>query len=91
MDDVFPTAVYLLCFLTSTACAWLLGRSYKRTGARLLFWSAACFFFLAANNLLLVVDLLIFANVDLRLGRLLLAMAAVSVMIFGLIWDLGEE
>ncbi len=91
MDDVFPAAVYSLCFLTSSACAWLLGRSYNRTGARLLFWSAACFSFLAANNLLLVADLLIFANVDLRLGRLLLALAAVSVMIFGLIWDLEEE
>ena len=91
MDDVFPTAVYLLCFLTSSACAWLLGRSYRRTGARLLLWSGACFGLLAANNLLLVIDLLVFADVDLRLGRLLLAIAAVAVMIFGCIWDLGEE
>lgn len=91
MDDVFPTAVYALCFLTSSACAWLLGRSYRRTGARLLLWSGACFAFLAANNLLLVVDLLIFKEVDLRLGRLLLALAAVGVIIFGFIWDLGEE
>lgn len=91
MDDLFPTAVYTLCFLTSTACAWLLGRSYRRTGARLLLWSGACFGLLAANNLLLVVDLLIFKDVDLRLGRLLLGMAAVSVIIFGFIWDLWEE
>ena len=40
-------AVYVLCFLTSTACAWLLGRSYARTGARLLLWSSICFAFLA--------------------------------------------
>lgn len=91
MDDLFPTAVYTLSLLTSTACAWLLGRSYRRTGARLLLWSGACFGFLAANNLLLVVDLLILEGVDLRLGRLLLALAAVSVIIFGFIWDIGEE
>ncbi len=27
MAGSFPTAVYLLCFLTSSACAFLLGRS----------------------------------------------------------------
>ena len=91
MDEVFPTAVFSLCFLTSAACAWLLGRSYRRTGARLLFWSAVCFGFLAANNLLLVVDLLVLKDVDLRLGRLLLALAAVAVIIFGFIWDSVEE
>jgi hypothetical protein len=68
-----------------------LGRSYKRTGARLLFWSGFCFGLLAANNLLLVADLLVFKDIDLRLGRLLLAMGAVGVMIFGFVWDLGEE
>lgn len=91
MDDVFPTAVYALCFLTSTACAWLLGRSYARTRARLLLWSSACFSLLAANNLMLVFDLLIFIDVDLRIFRLLLAAAAVSVIVYGFIWDVGEE
>ena len=91
MDDIFPTVVYSLCFLTSSACAWLLGRSYQRTGARLLLWSSLCFILLAANNLLLVVDLLVFPAVDLRIGRLLLAVAAASVLIFGFIWDLERE
>jgi hypothetical protein len=91
MGDVFPTAVYSLCFLTSTACAWLLGRSYARTRARLLLWSAACFAFLAGNNLLLVADLVVFPAGDLRLARLLLALAAVAVIIFGFIWDLEKE
>jgi hypothetical protein len=89
--DIFPTVVYLLCFLTSGACAWLLGRSYRRSGARLLLWSSLCFLFLAANNLLLSVDLLVLPEVDLRLGRLLLALAAVSILLFGFIWDLEEE
>ncbi len=91
MRDVFPTIVYLLCFLTSSACAGLLGRSYRRSGARLLLWSSLCFLFLAGNNLLLVIDLVVLPNVDLRLPRLLLALAAVSILLFGFIWDLEEE
>ena len=91
MHDLFPAVVYLLCFLTSSACAWLLGRSYRRTGARLLLWSGLCFFFLAANNLVLVIDLLVVPDLDLRLGRLLLALAAVGTLLFGFIWDLEEE
>lgn len=91
MNDLLATAVYLLCFLTSSACAFLLGRSYRRTGARLLLWSSLCFVFLALNNLVLVVDLLVLPQVDLRLWRLLLALAGVSVLLFGFVWDLEEE
>jgi hypothetical protein len=91
MAEFFPTAVYSLCFLASSACAWLLARSYARSGARLLLWSCLCFLFLAANNLVLTVDLLILPGLDLRLLRLLLALAAVSVLLFGFIWDLEKE
>ena len=91
MQQTFPTIVYLLCFITSSACAWLLGRSYARSGARLLLWSCACFVLLAGNNLLLVLDLLILPDVNLRIGRLLFALAAVSVLIFGFVWDLEED
>jgi hypothetical protein len=92
MSDLFPTAVYILCFLTSSACAWLLGRSYFRTRARLLLWSSLCFLLLAFNNLLLVADLIIFVeSFDLRIPRVLLALAAVSVLLFGFVWDMEEE
>ncbi len=91
MYDIFPAAVYTLCFLASSACAWLLGRSFGRTGARLLLWSSTCFLLLAANNLLLIIDLLVLPELDLRIGRLLLALSAVSVLLFGFIWDLEEE
>ena len=91
MEQVFPAAVYILCFLTSSACAWLLGRSYVRSKTRLLLWSSGCFVLLAGNNLLLVLDLLVFPDVNLRLGRLLLSLAAVVVLIFGFIWDLEED
>jgi biotin transporter BioY len=86
----FPTAVYLLCFLTSSACAGLLARSYRRTGARLLLWSAVCFLLLAFNNLAVIVDLLILPEFDFRLARHLLALAAVGVLLFGFIWDLED-
>lgn len=91
MGDLFPTVVYTLCFLTSSACAWLLMRSYGRSGARLLLWSALCFALLAANNLVLVIDMLVVPAADLRLGRLLLSLAAVGVMLFGFVWDLEKD
>ena len=91
MHDLFPATVYVLCFLTSSACAWLLGRSYRRTRARLLLWSSLCFLFLAANNLVLVFDLLLVPEIDLRVARLVLALAAVGTLLFGFIWDLEED
>lgn len=92
MTEVFPTIVYLLCFLTSLACAWMLGRSYYRNGTRLLLWSSVCFGFLALNNLALVLDLVVWPDsVDLTLLRLLLALAAVVSLIWGFVWEVGEE
>jgi hypothetical protein len=91
MGDVFPTTVYVLCFLTSTACAWLLGRSYARTGMRLLLWSSVCFGFLALNNLALVFDLVVWPDqVDLRIIRLLFAFAAVASLIWGFVWEVED-
>jgi Family of unknown function (DUF5985) len=87
MSNAFPSAVYLLCFLTSAACAVLLARSYMRTRMRLLLWSALCFLFLAGNNFLVVLDLLVLPDSDLRLARTLTALVAVGVLLFGFIWD----
>ena len=91
MSPTFPTVVYSLCFLTSAACAWLLGRSYLRTRARMLLGSSICFILLALNNLALVVDLVLFPDLDLRLLRLVLALAAVCALLFAFIWNLEEE
>jgi hypothetical protein len=91
MSDLFPTLVYVLCFLTSSACAFLLGRNYARTRARLLLWSALCFFLLACNNLTVMFDLLVFPDFRLREVRLVFALSAVSVLLFGLVWDLEER
>jgi len=91
MSEFFPTAVYLLCFATSALCAVLLARSYFASRARLLLWSALCFLLLAANNLVVVLDLLVIPEVNLRLLRLMLALAAVSVLLFGFIWDVERD
>lgn len=86
----FPAAVYILCFITSTACSWLLARNYARTGARLLMWSAICFALLAANNAVVFVDALMVPDLDLSLLRLGLSFAAVCILLFGFIWDLEQ-
>ena len=93
MADAFPTAVYILCFLTSATCAWLLGRSYFANRTPLLLWSSVGFVFLALNNLLLVLDLVVWPirEVDLRLPRLLMALAAACSVLFGFIWRVEEE
>jgi hypothetical protein len=90
MTDLLPTAVYLLCFLTSSACAILLARAYRRSAARLLLWSAASFALLALNNLTLVLDLVVFPDLDFRLLRHSFTLAALGVLLFGFIWDLDE-
>ncbi|MCW3797924.1 DUF5985 family protein [Sphingomonas sp. BN140010] len=90
MQPIFAAAVYLLCFGTSSACAVLLARGYARSGARLLLWSAICFAFLGLNNLLLVVDLLVWPQLDLRSWRLVLSLVGMGVLLFGFIWDQEE-
>ena len=82
MAEMFPALVYLLCLVTSTICAALLIRSYMSNPARLLLWSATCFALLALNNLVVVIDILAVPKLDLRLGRLLLSLAAVGVLLF---------
>lgn len=91
MTDIFPTIVYVLCLLTSAVCAWMLGSSYRRTQMPLLLWSAVCFGFLAANNLVVVLDLVVWPDMDLKLPRLLLSLAAVSSLIWGFVWEVREE
>lgn len=91
MTEVLAAIVYLLCLLTSAACAWLLGRSYRRTRTRLLLWSSVSFVFLAANNLVLVLDLVVLPDIDLQLARLLCSLAAVSALIWGFVWESEEK
>jgi hypothetical protein len=80
-------AIYLLCALTSTACAVLLARSWHRHRSGLLFSSVIGFTALAANNCLLVVDLTVFTEVDLATWRNATALLGVGSLLAGLIWE----
>lgn len=78
--------IYTLCFLTSLACAWLLLRSYRRTGHRLLFWSGLCFVGMTLNNVFLLLDKLVFPEVDLMPFRLGASLFALLLLLYGLIY-----
>ena len=79
--------IYSMCALTSVACAWLSLRGYLRSRYRLLFWSGLCFAGLSVNNMLLVLDKVVLPMVDLTTWRLVAALAAVVLLLFGLIWE----
>lgn len=81
------TIVYALCALTSVACAVLLLRGYRSTGARLLLWSGLCFAGLAVNNVLLFVDMRVVPSMDLSLWRTFPALLGVGLLLYGLVWD----
>lgn len=53
----------------------------------MLFWSGLCFLGLSVNNVLLVLDKLVLPMADLTLWRLVAALVAVVLMLFGLIWE----
>jgi hypothetical protein len=80
-------AIYVLCALTSIGCAVLLQRQYARTRTRLLAWSAACFAGLAANNLILMLDLIVYPQIDLSLPRSGVALLAVSALVVGMVGE----
>lgn len=80
--------VYVLCLLTSLACAALLYRHFRQTRMPLLFWSALCFTGLALNNALLLVDLYVFPQIDLFVLRTGAALVGTVVLLCGLIWNL---
>jgi hypothetical protein len=79
--------VYLLCAVTSAVCAAMLIRSFLRTRVRLLLWTSLCFAGLALNNTLLFIDLVIVPFADLSLLRTSLALGAMLILLFGLIWE----
>jgi hypothetical protein len=79
--------VYLFCALTSVACTVMLYRGYRRNPSPLLFWSSAGFVGLALNNILLFLDLVFLLEIDLSITRNLVALIAMMVLLYGLIWE----
>lgn len=78
---------YALCTATAALCAGSLLRAHARTRSPLLWWSGLCFVFLALNNALVVVDLLVFPDVDLFLIRNISALVGMGLLLYGLIWN----
>jgi hypothetical protein len=86
--NLFQPIVYFVCVITSSACMLLLLRGWRRTGNRLLLWSALCFVGLTVNNLLVFVDLVVFPlEISLLPWRHGTSLVAVSVLIWGFIWE----
>lgn len=79
--------VYILCGITSGLVAVALFLQYCRLRTKFLLWSSLCFVGIALNNALLVMDMVVFPNIDFSLPRIHLALLGVSAMIFGFIWD----
>jgi hypothetical protein len=87
MTSLWAALVYLLCLFTSAVCAGLLFRAWRKERNRLLFWTAFSFLFLALNNLALVADILVFTKISLWMLRFLLNLIALSVLLYGFIWE----
>ncbi|SHN05731.1 hypothetical protein SAMN05192549_10490 [Duganella sacchari] len=61
--------------------------TYRRNRGRLLFWSGLCFIGMSVNNILLVLDKLVFPEIDLLPLRLVSALVALLLLLFGLIYE----
>lgn len=80
-------ALYILTIVITLVCSILLLRSYIRVRNRLLLWSGLCFAGLTIENLLVFADLILFPAVDLYTYRLVSAAIAISLLLFGLVWE----
>ena len=80
--------VYALCALTALTCSVLLLRAWAQSRVALLFWSGLCFAVLTINNCLLIIDRIFLpVEVDLTTLRLGVALFALLLLLYGLIWE----
>ncbi len=79
--------IYILAFVTNLICSFLLLRAYRAVMKRLLLWSGLCFAGLALSSAMVFVDLVIFPRTDLYLIRLGISVAAMALLIYGLIFE----
>jgi hypothetical protein len=78
--------VYVLCAVTSLACAVLLLRAYRRSRVRLLLWSGLCFSLFTLNGVLLIVDVRT-PERDLSVVRSLPLLLGIGMLLYGLVVD----
>jgi hypothetical protein len=84
---MIPGIVYALCAVTALLCAVLLLRAYLRVRSKLLLWSALCFGGLMLSNAVLVLDKLVYTEVDLQPARLVLTLVSLLLLLYGLIYS----
>lgn len=81
--------VDVLCLATSLACAFLLLRSFRRNGVRLLMWAGLCFALFALGNVVLLIDEFVYADSDLSTWRKIPMVLGVLLLVHGLVAE-GE-
>jgi len=84
---MMSSIIYGLCAAIALLCAVLLLAAWRRQGHRLLLWSGLCFAGFTVNNILLVLDKIVFPDVDLSVWRTSVALISIIVLLYGLIWD----
>ena len=87
---LWPTLVYSLCLVASALCAGLLFRAWRRDRSRLLLWTAAAFGFFALNNLALVLDMIVFVDVQLWPARMIPSLLGFGILLYGFVWESGR-
>jgi hypothetical protein len=80
--------IYSLCALVAALCTFLLLRGWTTSRYRLLLWTSICFGGLTVTNVLLFLDKIVLGpDIDLSLPRTMVTVAAMGVLLYGLVWD----
>jgi len=83
---MFASLVYTLCAITALLCAILLLRGYRNTRSRVLLWSGLCFAGLMLANAVLVLDKIVYTDVDLTSWRHAITLVSLLMLLYGLIY-----
>ena len=83
---MLASMVYTLCGLTALLCAFLLLRAFAQTRSRVLWWSGLCFCGLTVSNALLLLDKLVYTQIDLQPLRLVTTLLAFLLLLYGLLY-----
>ena len=84
---MMPQLIYGTCMLLSLAIAAMLWRQQLRQPVRLIFWTSLCFSGLALSNFVLVLDKVVYPDLDMALLRHAIALGSICLLLFGLLWE----